>query len=1501
MAAAAYRAAEKLRDERMGRTWNYAKKQGVVFSQVMAPEHAPEWMTHRAKLWNHVENNERRKDAQVARDVTLSLPKGLSAEGQIEALRQFVKREFVDQGMVADVSLHHDNPGNPHAHILLTMRDVEGDGFGKKNRSWNHKARLIAWRQAWSESANRALVREGREPNFDHRSHAERGILFEPGVKLGVVGGRIDKDTRHIVEERLDTYLEIAKHNGEKIIATPELALSSLTEKRSTFSDEDLDRFLVSKTLDDDQFVRAKEAMLKSSELVSLGKNPYGSDLFTTKTVVKTEKRVLALGQSFYRRKEHEVDPAWVAQAEVNGRTLTEEQGRALHYLTIQSGDLALMEGYAGTGKSFVLRPAKEAWEAQGFRVLGAGLSGRAAEGLHESSGIPSRSLASWTSRWARGRDALRKGDVLVIDEAGMVGTKQLAEVFAYVEAAGAKVVLVGDRGQIPSIEAGAPFRKLADDLGYVGLENIYRQQVAWQNAATLDLAQGRTQKALQTYLDHKAVQGFEDQDAAHQKLVADWDADRTAHPNTSQLILAHRRDDVRALNLLARAKLRAEGALGEDVEVQTDRGVRCFSEGDRLYFLKNDNGLGVKNGTLGTIRAIDVEASKLVVELDDKGTDVVVDLTAYRSLEHGYAATLHKGQGVTVDRAYVLASAGFDQSLAYVALSRHKHDANLYWSKEVFEDASKMVAKLSRARTRAMALDHQEVDAPGLVDVLLALSAENPDFAAERLEDRAAKPLLSADKLLASDERFQQSATRLAAMEKTYRDVVAHRDVLERNASVATKGAALLGLGPLGWARRDEEKQKVALRFLRRSCRRSMLESRHRAESHARTHNLGVQRAQWALSEIQGLTTWQSTFTSEEAFRWLQGRGEGVGGESLEKAHKALLSLGGIQEVDPGVFTTASMLRTEESLKAKAASLSSRHTHKAEPSLVSSTDQALQEGVLFKEQAAALEYLTSTSGDLALLEGAAGTGKTHVLKAAKSVWEKQGFRVLGGGQTSRMARGFEKDTGISSRTLAGWSHAWLQGKEVLRASDVLIIDQAQSVGTKQLERILAKAEEVQAKVVLAGDVGQMPGIGAGAPFRLTTEFHKTAELQEEARRHEQAQHRQATQALAHDDVPFALQMYESLGVMRKHKSVEGAYRAAAQGWVGARQQNPKQTCLLLAHRKKDVEALNREARAIREEAGELGHGCKLLTDAGPRVFAKGDRVVFSKNDARLGITNGMVGTIRVVSQGRMGVQLDENKDFIILDPREYRHFDYGYASTLSQGGGETADKTVLFVSPSMDKASVTTALTRHKKDIEVHWSTQHFKDFSGLRDRVSMERSKQMALDVAQKRARDEQRVTLMLKTMAMEKDAKREPRTAKEIFHAYPEVAKAKLDVEIAQDWFESKREARIAFAQEHPIKARFAQKGVGPQASFYKNEEQARAKLIQAKKAFRRVVSSQDRQRKAMEDAKADKALVMKAREELPGVKKAYEALLEQKRLEKARDRARKGYGRSGGLEI
>jgi Ti-type conjugative transfer relaxase TraA len=745
IASAAYRAGERLHDDKLDRDHDYTEKAGVVHREIMLPEGAPARWADRGTLWNEVEAGEKRKDAQLARDIEISLPRELGKAEAIRLAQDFVREQFVDRGMVADLNVHwtqaRDGGEQPHAHVMLTMREVvpgragheEERAFGKKVVAWNDRALLGEWRERWAELANARLLELGHDIRIDHRSYAEQGIDLEPQHKIGPAGVR--REDREQDAERAAEHRDIARRNGDKLHDEPEIALRALTQQHSTFTRQELARFVDRHTDRPEQFASVMAKVEAAPGLVQLGQDGRGRDRFTTREMLDTEQRMERAAGALADRDGHRVLQAagWRAAkaAERNGVTLEEEQRAAFRHVT-SGPDLSLVVGYAGSGKSTMLGEARAAWEAEGYQVRGLALSGIAAEGLEKGAGIASRTIASLEYAWKAERDPLTSKDVLVIDEAGMIGSRQMERVLSAARAAGTKVVLIGDPEQLQAIEAGAAFRALAERHGAAEITTVRRQHEPWQRDATRELATGRTEQALERYAAAGMVIAADTRAEARVALVAGWDAARRERPDESRVILAYTRDDVRDLNELARAQLRAAGELRTpDQVVQTERGARAFAAGDRIMFQRNERGLGgdgrgrdgvaVKNGTLGTVLEVASGGERLTVRLDGpggsggpekgSGREVTFYTRDYAHIDHGYAATVHKAQGVTVDRVHVLATPHMDRHAAYVGLTRHRGGVELHYAREDFADQARLSRVLSRERAKDTSLDYPDRD----------------------------------------------------------------------------------------------------------------------------------------------------------------------------------------------------------------------------------------------------------------------------------------------------------------------------------------------------------------------------------------------------------------------------------------------------------------------------------------------------------------------------------------------------------------------------------------------------------------------------------------------------------------------------------------------------------------------------------------------------------------------------------------------------------------------
>lgn len=474
----------------------------------------------------------------------------------------------------------------------------------------------------------------------------------------------------------------------------PERILDVLSEKKASFTRNEI-VVALSKIFPDPQQLRtASEKVLRSANLVSMqGTEPRAyttQDYERARASIQRQSKLSASSGGFGVNTRHIERAISKANAKLQrevGAKLSDEQIDAIRHV-LKPNQLSSVVGLAGAGKSTLLSVTREAWERQGYRIHGAALAGKAADSLQTASGIPSLTLASLEASWKSGYEPLGHGDILVIDEAGMVGTRQLNRVARALYTRGCKLVLVGDPDQLQSIEAGTPFKDIVDDVGAARLTEIRRQKLDWQRKASKALAEGNLDTAMQSYADHGAVKKEADRDQAIAALVEDYLADRNDHgASASRLALAHRRQDVYAINQSIKSALRETEGPKPEVLFDTNYGPRAFACGDRILFTRNDAMLNVRNGMLGTVRK--VGERQLCVQLDSEETEEGRNLTfvpqAFQSFDHGFAVTIHRAQGCTVDHSFILSSETLDKHLTYVAMTRHRDRLRCYMSRSIY------------------------------------------------------------------------------------------------------------------------------------------------------------------------------------------------------------------------------------------------------------------------------------------------------------------------------------------------------------------------------------------------------------------------------------------------------------------------------------------------------------------------------------------------------------------------------------------------------------------------------------------------------------------------------------------------------------------------------------------------------------------------------------------------------------------------------------------------
>ena len=405
VAAAAYRSGTRLRDDRYGSTHDYTAKRGGAHAEIMAPAGAPDWVRDREALWNRVESAELRKDSQLARAIEVGLPVELSADQCLVLVRDYIARTFVSKGMVADFSIRRDNPENPLAHLLLTLREV-------------------------------GPIR------IDHRTLEAQQIELTPARRVGLGRPRDgDANLPDHLADRITEQQRIVRENGAAILEDPSVVLRALAHRSPTFTHDDIARFLRPRTDGAAQFDAALLAVTQSDELVALQSGRAGENRFTSRDMLEAAKSLRQRAASMASRQGHGISSH--AHAGVLSQFgFEDEQRRAFDYL-LGEGDAKALALAANAGRVSLLTAAREAWERDGLRVYGVTRDG-----------------------WQQGRDPPTRASVLVVDGAEMISLKPLERIVAVADKARAKIVLIGDLQQLQAMNLDSPFQDVLRGIG---------------------------------------------------------------------------------------------------------------------------------------------------------------------------------------------------------------------------------------------------------------------------------------------------------------------------------------------------------------------------------------------------------------------------------------------------------------------------------------------------------------------------------------------------------------------------------------------------------------------------------------------------------------------------------------------------------------------------------------------------------------------------------------------------------------------------------------------------------------------------------------------------------------------------------------------------------------------------------------------------------------------------------------------------------------------------
>ncbi len=697
---AAYNARTIVKNKQTGIRYNFSRKKDNVYHTVLIPDYVNQDFKNIQTLMNEVERTETRENSKLLKDIVIALPdeKELNLEHRIELTHRIVDAmEWVQNGLGVQIDIHKPQIGdkNWHVHILVTTRRFKENGEELGDKAVDLEAKFITVKGQWRIIKDSKMIHEIAKEETN-AYFAELGLPYRVDETSEVPGKHIGpRRIRNFINEVLNEN-ELRKEAHLKIINDADVITDSITHYKSIFTKQDVEK-AVKDIPDPTAREQLVQQVLSSNRILELYHDDgESSKYFTTIEVRNEETRIIRIANKINNQVYY--NDIYNLKSDIEGlANVSEEQKQALSHILLSTSGVRVLRGRAGTGKSYVLIKAHKLATNRGQKVIGLAPTHKAVSELRSKGYTEVYTVKGFLYNRKK---IFMQDSLIVVDEAGMVGTKAYAELFRVVRNNNCQLILAGDEKQLASIERGGMFEMLSNIFGSHVLVNIRRQSKNWSREAAMEFAESNILSGITLLRQNNCVRFDNTLQDSMSKLIYDWSLSKfKLH---EKLVITVRNKDVDILNSSIRSLLKANGTLkGTEYERSIDGRKKSYMAGDRIVFQKSYKDLQIQNSEFATLTS--VSKNKFIAKTDT-GKEVSFDPSEIQ-FKHGYASTVYKVQGASIKDVYVLHNGVSNISSSYVAMTRYIENLKLYCNKEATKSINSLINQLSRPNEKSASI----------------------------------------------------------------------------------------------------------------------------------------------------------------------------------------------------------------------------------------------------------------------------------------------------------------------------------------------------------------------------------------------------------------------------------------------------------------------------------------------------------------------------------------------------------------------------------------------------------------------------------------------------------------------------------------------------------------------------------------------------------------------------------------------------------------------------